>query len=442
MKNMRILAVILLLGLVITLTACDVPFSETFARNKDPSNSQFYEGSRGVEMRFSDTANPPPRMYYFSDAEPDDNAFSIFVDLHNVGASWTRGGIFVSGYDPSMIRIQDIDIPRYGGGWSDCVMDFGFFGANNVEGSFNFWDLFGGQIGCAETGVGGYTQGADNWGLNINSLGQLFGDDNEWWSNIGMSYDNQYGNPTFGLNIDDNFNMDFLNRGKGLLILLSGLNFERYNGKEYLLHPDDYDYPGGEITMIPFDGEVYNWPQGLDQTDHPVKFLVTNCYAYTTYAAPQVCIDPAPLDEGRKVCIPKKITYNGGNGAPVAVSSIEQENTRKRIYFTINVRNVGGGDIFDMGYLERCSPYYPGRLSTLHVNKVYVVDARIGNTHLQCTPDRGDGVRLVDGRGQFRCFYDLEYQTAKSAYETPLIVELAYGYGETMMRSTTIKRAI
>ena len=95
-----------------------------------------------------------------------------------------------------------------------------------------------------------------------------------------------------------------------------------------------------------------------------------------------------------------------------------------------------------MGYLERCSPYYPGRLSTLHVNKVYVVDARIGNTHLRCTPDRGDGVRLVDGRGSFRCFYDLEYQTAKSAYETPLIIELAYGYGETMMRATTIKRAI
>ncbi len=393
-------------------------------------------------MRFSDTANPPPYMYYYSDMDPEDNQFNIFVDLHNIGSSWSRGGIYVSGYDPSMIRINEIDIPSGNGAWSDCTMDFGYTDGSGGLDSNNFWDLFGATVGCSQEGVSAYTQGADNWGAAINSLGQLFGDTNEWWSDIGVSYDNSYGDPYVGLNFGDNFNFDFLNRGKGFLMMLSAVNFERYNGEEYVLHPDDYDYPGGEVTMIPFTGEIYNWPRGLDRTDHPVSFLVTNCFLYTTYAAPQVCIDPAPLDAGRKVCTPRAITFNGGNGAPVAVTTISQENTRQRIYFTINIANVGPGDIFDMGYMERCSPYYPGRLSTMHINKVYIIDARIGNEHLQCTPDRGEGVRLVNDRGQFRCYYDLKYETAKSGYETPLIIELGYGYGETMMAKTTIKRAI
>jgi hypothetical protein len=76
------------------------------------------------------------------------------------------------------------------------------------------------------------------------------------------------------------------------------------------------------------------------------------------------------------------------------------------------------------------------------LNKVYVLDARIGDQHLDCTPNRGDGIRLVNGQGNVRCEYDLEYLTAKSAYETPLIVELGYGYSTTMTRRVTFKRVV
>lgn len=432
----------LLAVMVLSLAACDMPFS-SYSKNKNSANTNYYEGTQGVVMRFSDSANPPSKMYYYGDADPDDNKFNIFVDVHNIGSSWTRGGLYVSGYDPNMIKIDEIDIPKLNGGWGDCTLDFGFFGAGGDSGDANFWDMFAGNLGCSDVGFNAYSEGADQWGLGFESIGQLIGDDgNEWWKQIGFSYDNIGGSPSIGFNLDDDFNFDYMNHGKGLLILMSGLSFERYNGEEYMLQPDNYNFPGGEMTTIAFNGEIREWPRGLDQTERPMPFLVTNCYLYTTYAAPQVCIDPAPLDEGRKVCVPREITYNGGNGAPIAVSSIEQENTRKRIYFDINIQNVGGGQVFDMGYMERCSPYYPGRLSSMQMDKVYVIDARIGNQHLKCTPDRGDGVRLVNGRGQVKCYYDLEYQTAKSAYETPLIVELAYGYAENMERRMTIKRAI
>lgn len=438
----KTILLLLLLTMILGLVACDMPFSR-FGNDRANPNKNYFEGNQGVLMRFSDPTSPPSNMYYYGDADPDDNKFNILIDVHNVGASWTRGGLYVSGYDPSMIVIEEIDIPRLNGGWGDCALDFGFFGAGGNDDDFNFWNAFAGNLGCSDVGFNAYTEGADNWGFGFDSIGDLIGDDgNEWWKQIGFEYDNMQGNPMIGFHIDDGFNFDYMNRGKGMLILMSGLAFDRYNGQEYSLDPDDYNYPGGEMDTIAFHGEIRDWPKGLDRTERPMPFLVTNCYLYATYAAPQVCIDPAPMDTGRKVCTPREITYNGGNGAPVAVSMIKQENTRKRIYFDITIQNVGGGQVFDMGYMERCSPYYPGRLSTTQMDKVYIIDARIGNQHLRCTPDRGDGVRLVNGRGQVKCYYDLEYQTAKSAYETPLIVELAYGYAENMERRMSIKRAI
>ena len=440
--NKKLLLFSLLMILLVTLMACDIPFSP-YANKKNTANEDFYKGSQGVIMKFSDPSNPPSRMYFYGDADPDDNKFDILVDVQNIGSSWTKGGLYVSGYDPNMIRIDQIDIPKLNGGWGDCVMNFGLTGMNaNTGGEVgNFWNSIIGNIGCSETGLNAYFDGGSEWGIGIESLGQLFGFDQGILSGLGIHYDNQNGNPAVSFNLADSFNFDYLNHGKGFLILMSGLSFERYNGEEYILHPDDYDYPGGEMTTIAFNGQIREWPKGLDKTERPMPFLVTNCYLYTTYAAPQVCIDPAPMDLGRKVCTPRRITFNGGNGAPVAISSIEQENTKKRIYFTINIQNVGHGQIFDMGYMERCSPYYPGRLTTRQLDKAYLMDVRIGNQQLRCTPDRGDGVRLVNGRGQVKCTYDLQYQTAKSAYETPLIVELAYGYAESMERRMMIKRA-
>lgn len=432
-----------LLAISLVLTGCmgqSTGFFNPFAPQDNNPMNRYFVGTEGVNMRFSDPSAPPPVMWYDSSADPDDNQFIISVDVQNVGSSWSRGGLFVSGYDPSMIRIKDIDIPRLNGGWGDCVIDFGVIGGYPGAG---FFDSFMGNIGCSETGFNAYSQGSDNWGFAIRSLGDVFGQQDTWWSDIGFNYDNQNGNPAFGMSLTDNFNLDFLNRGNGLLIMLSGLDFQRFNGKEYILAPDDYNYPGGEMDTIIFEGEVRGWPRGLDATDRPVPFQVTNCFAYATYAAPQVCVDPAPFDQGvNKVCQPREITFNGGNGAPVAVTSVEQENSRNYVYFTINIQNMDNGRVFDMGYLERCSPYFPGRVSQSVLDKVYILDARIGEQHLYCTPDRGDGVRLVNGRGQFRCRYTLEYQTARSAYETPLIIELGYGYSQNIQRQMIIKRII
>jgi len=160
-----------------------------------------------------------------------------------------------------------------------------------------------------------------------------------------------------------------------------------------------------------------------------------------------VCIDPDPNSDVRKVCTPKSKTWSGGNGAPVAITSIEQENTPRKIIFRINVKNIGRGTVYDPGKLEKCSPYYPGRVTPEDLNIVYLGDVRIGQTGLRTSAHGGmscypEVIRLDPNTksGSVTCTYPIEFTQLKSAYETPLVVELWYGYSETEKRNIAVKR--
>ena len=440
MDKKKLFMGLLLLVVILGLTACSgMPFSRT-SHKTDPARANFFRGTEGVMMRI-DPNSPPANMYYYEaqpyeqgygyEFDPNSNNFDIFVDLHNIGASWTKGGLYVSGYDPNMIRINEIDIPRISG-WADCGLQI----ATGNPQATSFFDSLGFSVSCA--GLGGvhyYDQ--NNYGLQLNNLGNLFSTvtnenyEDRWWSNVGLAYQSQsptgQGDFVFQMEFGD-FSRDNLNRGRGMLMLLAGLSFQRYNGIEYILAPNDYDFPGGEQTTIPFTGSIYTWPQGLDKLSQ-ATFLVTNCYVYTTYAAPTVCIDPQPQSLGDKVCIPRDIIYSGGSGAPVGVTRIEQENTQYTVRFTIHVKDLNTkGQVFDLLQMEKCSPYYPGRLSSSFYDKVYLLDARIGSQRLQCTPSYGDGIRLTNGEGILRCTYYMDFSGTRSAYEKQLILEFGIGY--------------
>jgi hypothetical protein len=61
---------------------------------------------------------------------------------------------------------------------------------------------------------------------------------------------------------------------------------------------------------------------------------------------------------------------------------------------------------------------------------------------LDCTPN--DYIRLNPdtGEGIITCMYNIPYSGLRSAYETPLVVELWYGYSKTREKKVYIKRAI
>jgi len=383
-------------------------------------------------MQFADSGSPPPTLYYYAPAAggTDTNTFHVSVQLQNHGASFVKGGIFVSGYDPGLVRFDGVNIAAQSGG--DCIVDLvtgGFLsGILQCNGNTVNWDPNGG------------------WGTQIRNpqaLASLLGFTGAlptWLASAGLGISvAPDGKVSFSISAA-NFDLDYWNVGRALMVVLSGIDMTHYYGQEYLLHGNTPDYPGGENGFVDFLGHVQNWPSNLDHTTQTI--LVTNCYGYATYAAPDVCIDPNPYSQDRKVCIPQDVIFSQSNGAPVAVTRVEEEPTPYNVFFTIHFQNVNAGKVLDLGYIQRCSPYYPGTLDTRHLNAIRIWDVRIGKDRLTCTP-ADQIIRLDDtsGAGQITCTYPMTYATARSAYKTPLIIEAWYGYMDTMQRQVYIKRA-
>jgi|GEM_PF-932683 len=437
-KTGLLIVIALLLLLILGLTACNrVP-----RRRQSPfvnfEDNKYYRGIRGVEMAFVQ-GMPPSRLYYYSDTP--DNVFDVTIEVANVGSSWARGGVFLSGYDPTMIEFEGINPARSSG--KACIIDIGNIGFGEFGGTLRCEDFFigAGKGGTFEIGI------RDLFGSNGPYAGRfdlerLFG---------GISLDVFYKKTagdnkrlTIGFNHPDvgQWDVDYANHGRLLIAMLQGIDFSRSFGQEYLLAGDTYEYPGGELAYITFRGNIVNWPAGLDSAY--TTFLATNCYLYATYAAPIVCIDPAPFSQDKKVCYPKPYTGTNGQGAPVAITYIEQENTPRQAIFTIHVQNVGGGQVYDPGKLEMCSPYFPGRVTNDDLNIVYIGDIRVSGDlqRLDCTPN--DFVRLnpKTGEGIITCTYNIPFSGLRSAYQTPLVVELWYGYSKTKEKTVYIKRAI
>ncbi|RME53067.1 hypothetical protein D6783_02985 [Candidatus Woesearchaeota archaeon] len=399
-----------------------------------PSTREYYEGTRGVEARF---VRVPPKLYYYAGGGREDNPIDIEVEVANVGASMARGGLYLSGFDPNLITFDDIFIDPDGAG--ACALDVG----NLATGRFGaVFRCDGVRIGTSRSGgidvrIENLAQTIDDvFGTHISSK-KLFTspisvdfskEDSGWRSEISFA----------------GVDYEYAKRGRLFLSLFAGLDFDRYNGLEYILAGDTYEYPGGETALHTYTGYLHDWPAGLDEIRQ--NFLLTSCYLYTTYATPLVCIDPEPFNEGEKVCRPRTITWGKGQGAPVTITSIYQENTPLKVRFDFEVRNVGTGKIFDPGYIEYCSPYFPGRVTSKMLDVVYIGDVRIGTAsliegdpRLECSPDFK--VRLQNGVGRFTCSYDISrLRNLKSAFETPLIIELWYGYSQTDRRTVTIKR--
>ena len=428
------IVIALLLVIVLILTACS-----RIPGRRDPAyqlgnfeDNKYYQGFRGVEMIFV-PGMPTWRMYYYGDTY--DNTFDVNVEVGNVGSSWARGGIFLSGYDPTMIEFIGINPGRTSG--RACIIDIGNIGFGE----------FGGTLRCEDYFIGIGSGGTINVFFNnlFGSSGPYAGlFDSSSFGGIDFGYQRTAGDQqriSIGFN-NPNIDIEYANHGRLLIGVFQGIDFSRSFGVEYLLAGDTYEYPGGDLAYINFEGNIITWPPGLDQTYQ--TFMVTNCFLYATYAAPVVCIDPTPFSQDRKVCRPRPYTGTRGQGAPVAVTYIGQENTPRQALFTIHVRNVGGGQVYDPGKLEMCSPYFPGRVSTQDLNIVYIGDIRVSGDlqRLDCVPN--DFIRLnpKTGEGIITCTYNIPFSGLRSAYQTPLVVELWYGYSRTIEKRVLIKRAI
>ena len=193
-----------------------------------------------------------------------------------------------------------------------------------------------------------------------------------------------------------------------------------------------YNLEGG-YDVVSFRGNIINFDsRNIDS--YNANFLVTSCYNYETIASQTVCVDPEPYStkEKTKVCtIPPSYSLSGGQGAPVAVTKIEEAVLSNKIQFKVYIKNLGDGKIVDKNRLNIDCPY---SLDYTNLNKVYV-SGRVSGYSLSCKPN--NPINLINGEGSVVCTVP-KPAMSKSAYTTPLQVKLEYGYSSSIQRSVEI----
>ena len=181
------------------------------------------------------------------------------------------------------------------------------------------------------------------------------------------------------------------------------------------------------------------------------RLIVTATYLYKTIANPMVCVDPAPRSTKvrEKVCEIgdySSVGRGGGSGrggsvgaglgsqgAPIAVTRIEEDVASDAILFKIYIQNVGDGLVIPQNkILTNPNEGYDWR----YMNEVEV-DIRLGNLPEppKCKPSDGK-VELIDGRGFIFCSFSK--QGISQAYVTPLNIILKYGYSNSIERDIEI----
>ncbi len=167
------------------------------------------------------------------------------------------------------------------------------------------------------------------------------------------------------------------------------------------------------------------------------NILVTSCYSYKTQANPIVCIDPDPFSVVKKdkVCEVRDVSLTS-QGAPIAVTRVEEEVGNNKVFFRIFIRNVGDGKVMKPdAVLDKC----PFGIDILDINKVHVNSVSIPSLTLdRCEPSLDKDVILINGQGFIFCSFNLPIDKQQTSYTTPLNIELSYGYSSSVQKQFEI----
>jgi hypothetical protein len=434
----KILLIVLLLSLTV-LTAC--AGGSRAARCTDGEYCQFYTGNRGIITLLE---RPPRTLFFRSDLTHDIEAnfqeFNIF--LRNDGASDSLGAVFFSGVSSDSFEIwrmfpqgpQQVMVPRT---QQRCNLDI--FNVGGDPSNVLSWNFMANCIGVTLLRTGSPLDGTDKTNVKLGpeffrSFGALFGWSETFLSNAQIEL--RGGEVTqFSLGASQGS----LRFGRSLMLMVGVLDFESLGGMAFYMKGDNPEFPGGDIDYKTFRLRAKGpWPAGQDYYD--LNYNIKTCYAYTTFVSPMICIDPDPFSQETKVCNDYTYSWRGSQGAPVAVTNLRQTNTGNEVVIEFDIRNVGPGTIWDVGYLEHCSPYHPGTVTPVMKNVVYIGYMHLDNKLLDC----GNYFKIrLNERGDARltCRYDLlgtDY--VGSAYTSPLRLELWYGYEENLINRIQVRR--
>ena len=211
----------------------------------------------------------------------------------------------------------------------------------------------------------------------------------------------------------------------------------------------------GGTDIVTFKGKVT--AANLKVEKYEPTLLATVCYRYFTTAGPSVCIDPDPYStlSQKKVCEVNDISLSD-QGAPIAVTRIDEEAFQDKTQFKISIKNVGNGDVIKKESItDKCDPLATAanKIGRDDVDKVSLEGVTIGDIELDCSPFADGSVkskkgtmRIINGEAYIVCELnkaDYEaYRSSRTSFTTPLKIRLEYGYRTTAQRSLQIKKEI
>lgn len=190
----------------------------------------------------------------------------------------------------------------------------------------------------------------------------------------------------------------------------------------------------GSFNQIEFRSASVQLPAGVYEYEPTLNVLT--CYNYHTLANPAVCVDPLfyQVASEQKTCLPTDVITGGGQGAPVGISYVGVDMASNKAIFEINVQNFGSGQVL--------SPYADIRncgeasLEYTDLDKVAYTVQMSGGNLIDCKP-RDGFVRLHNDQGKIVCSFNIP---GTSAYETPLMIDLDYGYAQSFQKDVKIIR--
>ena len=165
-------------------------------------------------------------------------------------------------------------------------------------------------------------------------------------------------------------------------------------------------YPEGDYATVQFEESNILAPPGKE----PLSFTISAEYDYVTEVSAEVCINPdlnPVVKTSETICEIKEISLSKGQGAPVAVTRINEipsyKGTELNLDFILDIENVGKGE----------------------AGKITVENVKLGGNMLVCDKTEVE-LKEEDKKARIRCGFSTYRPTGP--YTSVLTANLNYKY--------------
>lgn len=171
-----------------------------------------------------------------------------------------------------------------------------------------------------------------------------------------------------------------------------------------------HGYPEGDYMVMNFHAKNIDIPGGA--AEYPAAFTAKAEYDYRTEASAVVCINPNAFNivKTKDVCEVKAVSFSSGQGAPVAITQIEESITPLdrdlRVEFIIYIANKGKGKV--LGNVNIDSVKLSEKNAECNVNAFELRGSEENRVYCSVIVEKGIGARNVPLSAKLSYRYESE----------------------------------